>query len=101
MILLKWVLCFLVFAAPGRFYIGSRIRIFTSRIQGKKYPGSGSASKIFSVFNPKNCFEALGKIILDVHPESRSEFFPSWVPDSDPGVKKAPNPRSGIATLVF
>ncbi len=32
----------------------SRIRIFPSRIQGKKY--SGSASKDFGIFNPKNCF---------------------------------------------
>jgi hypothetical protein len=27
-----------------------------SRIQGQKDPGSGSASKNLSIFNPKNCF---------------------------------------------
>ncbi len=30
----------------------SRIRIFISRIQGQKDPGSGSASKNLSIFNP-------------------------------------------------
>jgi hypothetical protein len=34
-------------------------------------PGSESASKNLSIFNPKNCFYALGKIIWDVHPGSR------------------------------
>jgi hypothetical protein len=31
-----------------------------SRIQGRKDSGSGSASKNLSIFNPKNCFYALG-----------------------------------------
>jgi hypothetical protein len=33
----------------------------------------------------------LEKIIWDVHPGSRI-FFPSRIPDPDPGVKKAPDP---------
>jgi hypothetical protein len=53
------------------FYAGSLIRIFPSQIQGQKDPGSGSASKNFVFFYPKNCFYALGKIIMDVHPGSR------------------------------
>ncbi len=65
-----------------------------SQIQGQTEPGSGSASKNLSIFHPKNCFLALGKIIWDVHPGSR--FFP--IPD--PGVKKALDPGSGSATLV-
>jgi hypothetical protein len=40
------------------------------RIQGQKDPGSGSASKNLGIFNLKNCFYVLGKIIWDVHPGS-------------------------------
>jgi hypothetical protein len=59
----------------------------------KKIPdlGSGSASKNLSIFDPNNCFQALGNMIRDVHPGSRIQvlvFYPSRVPDS--GVKKAP-----------
>jgi hypothetical protein len=43
--------------------------------------GSGIASKNLSIFNPKNCFSALGKMIWDVHPGSR--FFPSRTKGSD------------------
>jgi hypothetical protein len=56
-------------------------------------PGSESASKNLSIFNPKICFQALGKMIWDVHPGSG--FFP--IPD--PWVKKAPEPGSESATL--
>jgi hypothetical protein len=41
-------------------------------------------------------------MILVVHPGSRIRmptFYPSRIPD--PGVKKAPDPGSGSATLVF
>jgi hypothetical protein len=27
------------------------------------------------------------------------QIFPSWIPDPDPGVKKAPDPKSGSAKL--
>jgi hypothetical protein len=40
-------------------------------------------------------------MIRVVHPGSRIRmltFYPSWIPD--PGVKKAPNPGSGSATLA-
>ncbi len=53
-------------------YTGSWILIFPSRIQGQKDPGSGSASKNFSIFNPKNCFLALGK------------WSGMFIPDPDP-----------------
>ncbi len=53
--------------------------------------------KILTIFNPKNCCQALGNMIRDVHPGSGSWFLP--IPD--PGVKKEPDPRSGSATLVI
>jgi hypothetical protein len=37
----------------------------------KKIPDPGSASKNLSIFNPKNCFYALGNMVWDVHPGSR------------------------------
>ncbi len=59
-------------------YPGSEFSIpdpnFPSRIQGQK--DTGSASKNLSIFNPKNCFEALGKIIWDVHLRSRIRIPP-------------------------
>ncbi len=64
-------------------YSGSRIRIFPSRIQGQKY--SGSASKKLSIFNPKNCFKAVEKMIWDVHHGSRIRIFP--ITDPNPGSK--------------
>jgi hypothetical protein len=68
----------------------SRIRIFPSRIQGQKIPDlvSGSASKNLSIFNPKNCFQALGN----------DPGCSSWIRIPDPGVKKAVDP--GSATLI-
>ncbi len=82
-------------------YVGFSVRISEvfhtgSRVHKIPDPGSASESKNFSIFNPENCFSALGKIIWDVHPGSRSGFFP--IPD--PGVKKAPDPGFGSATLV-
>jgi hypothetical protein len=32
-------------------------------------------------------------------PDPDADFLPSWIPD--PGVKKAPNPGSGSATLLY
>ncbi len=52
-------------------------------------------SKNFSIFNPKNCSKISdGNIIWDIHPESDLAFTPSFIPD--PGVKKAPEPKSRI-----
>jgi hypothetical protein len=74
------------------------------------HPGSElSPSRIrikeFKYFNPKktkkNGFQALENMIRVVHPGSRIRkltFYPSRIPD--PGVKKAPDPGSGSATLV-
>jgi hypothetical protein len=73
----------------------------------KKIPDPESASKNFSIFNPKNGFSALGKMIRDVqkifvHPGSGSSLFihPGYR-ISDPGVKKAPDPGSVSATLLI
>ncbi len=52
----------------------SRIRIFPSRSQGKKNPGSGSSSRNLNIFNPKNSFLVLGNMIRDVHPASGSRI---------------------------
>jgi hypothetical protein len=59
---------------PNFFHPGSRV---------KKIPDPGSAPKNLSIFNPKNCFKALGNMIRDVHPVFQ-----------DPGVKKALDPGS-------
>jgi hypothetical protein len=57
-------------------YPGSLIRIFfPSRIPGQKDSGSRIRTKDLSIFNPKNCFSALGNMIRDVHPGSRSWFI--------------------------
>jgi hypothetical protein len=70
-------------------YLGSRIRIFPSRDPGSKRfrnPVSRSASKNLSIFNPTNCFQALGNMIRDVHPGTGSRVRIFIIPD--PGVKK-------------
>ncbi len=54
--------------------------------------------KEFKYFNPKNCFEALGKIIRVVHPGS-GFFYPTRIPD--PGVKKAPDLGTRIRNPVL
>jgi hypothetical protein len=69
--------------------------------QGQKDSGSGPASKNLMIFNPKNCFLALGNMIWDVHPGSGSRiriliYYPSRIPDAE--IQKAPDPGSG--TLV-
>jgi hypothetical protein len=69
------------------FHPRSRIRIFSIRIR----------IKAFKYFNPKYCFQALGNMII-VYPGSSFFTYPrSRIPD--PGVKKAPYPGSGSATL--
>jgi hypothetical protein len=72
---------------PNFFHPGSRV---------KKIPDPGSAPKNLSIFNPKNCFKALGNMIRDVHHDFLSI---EDIRTSDPGVKKAPDPGSGSATL--
>ncbi len=77
-------------------YLGSRIRISLTRIQGQKIPnpGSGSASKNLSVLTQKIVFK-LSKIwsgLLIPDPDPGSWFLPI----QGPGVKKAPDSRSRI-----
>ncbi len=58
-------------------YTGSQITILSIPDPGsrvKKIPNTESASKNLNIFNPKNFFRALGKIIWDIHPGSG--FFP-------------------------
>jgi hypothetical protein len=70
------------------------------------HPGSrvekidGSASKNLSILTPKifsKLSEMLSRMLIpDPDPES-SVFYPSRIPD--PGIKTAPDPGSGTATL--
>ncbi len=78
-----------------------RIRdVYTdSRVRCLKDPEPGSASHNISIFNPKNCFQALGNMIRDVHPDPGPDFFS--IPGPDPGpqgkkTQKAPDPGSRI-----
>jgi hypothetical protein len=66
------------------------------------HPGSRIAIKEFKYFNPKNCFKALGNMIQFVHPGSGSRIrILIFLPIPDTGVKKAPDPGSGSATLDY
>ncbi len=79
-------------------YTGSRIRIFPSRMQGQKDPGSGSASKNLSIFNPKKLFLSYRKNYLGC--SSRIWFFsPSRTQRSKK--HRILDPRSGYATLLL
>jgi hypothetical protein len=66
------------FFHPGSDFFPSRIRIFPI-----PDPGSGIRIKEFNYFNLQKWFLS---------------SYPSWIPN--PGVKMAPNPGSGSATLV-
>jgi hypothetical protein len=69
-----------------------------SRIQAQKDSRSRIRLRIKEYFFPKNCFFLSSRKYE--HPGSRIRilsFYPSQSPD--PGVKKAPNPGSGSATL--
>jgi hypothetical protein len=68
-----------------------------SRVKKIPDPGYGSSSKNKSIFNPKNCFRALGNMTRDVHPDPDLDFLP--IPDS--GNNQAPDPGSGSATLIL
>jgi hypothetical protein len=78
-------------------YPGSRIQIFSipdlgSRVKKIPDPGSGYASNL-SIFIPKNYYLSSRKYGI---PDQDLVFLP--VPD--PGIKKAPDPESGTATLI-
>ncbi len=96
---------------PNFFHLRSRIRIFS-------IPDPGSASKNFSILT-QNFFSKLSEIWFWLFiPDPDPDFLPfpdpgsrgqkgtgSWIQGSkrhripDPGIKKAPDPGSGSATL--
>jgi hypothetical protein len=77
----------------------SQIRIFSIPDPKFYIPDLGSASKNLSILTQKIVSKLFGTIIRVVYPGSRIlVFYPSRIPD--PGVKKAPDPGSGSATLV-
>ncbi len=81
-----------VYPGSDFFHPGSLIRIFPIR--------NPDPHKQLNYFNTKNCFWALGNMIRVVYPGTgyRIQIF---LPIPDPWVKKAPDPRSGSATLKF
>jgi len=89
------------YSVADTIYSGARIRIFPSRTQGQKGPGSGFATKNLSIFNPKFFSTGTGTSgKYDPGCLSRIRiFFPSRIRIPNPGVKKVPDPRS--ATLFF
>ncbi len=72
-------------------YPGSEFFHPGSKVKKIPDPGSGSASKYRSIFIPINCFSEIcsGMLILDPDLD--------FLPNPDPGVKKAPGP--GSATM--
>jgi hypothetical protein len=88
-------------------YPGSRIRIFSIPDPGsKRFPDPESENphphERILVLKTEKIFVALGNMIRDVHSGSVSSiliFYPSQIPE--PGVKRAPDPGSGYATLVL
>ncbi len=75
---------------------------FPSRIRTVSIPDPGSSSKNLSILTPKKSKKMVSKLKqiwsgLFI-PDPDADFLPSRIPD--PGVKKAPNPGSGSATLV-
>jgi hypothetical protein len=86
-------------------YPGSRIRLFPIPDPNCLHPGSRILIKEYKYFNPpkkqKKWFQSSKKYNPGCSsriPDPDAEFLPSRIPD--PGVKKAPNPESGSATLV-
>jgi hypothetical protein len=47
-----------------------------SRVKKIPDPGSGPASKNLSIFNPKNCSQALGNMFRDFIPDPNLDFLP-------------------------
>jgi hypothetical protein len=75
---------------------------FPSRIPDPNCLHPGSLSKNLSILTPKkakNGFYAIKNMIRIVIPDPDADFLPLQIPD--PGVKKAPNPGSGSATLFI
>jgi hypothetical protein len=69
-----------------------------SELSPSRIPDPKSSSKNLSILTPKKAkkwFLSSGLFI----PDPDADFLPSWIPD--PGVKKAPDPGSGSATLIF
>jgi hypothetical protein len=75
---------------PGSEFFYSASRITDTGSKRFRIPDPDPHQKEFKNFNPKNCFQALGKMIWDVHPGSGFGIFP--IPD--PEVIKAPDPGS-------
>jgi hypothetical protein len=75
---------------------------FPSRIQTVSIPDPGSESKNLSILTPKKWFLSSRKYDPGCSsriPDPDADFYPSRIPD--PGVKKAPDPGSGSATLLL
>jgi hypothetical protein len=72
-----------------------RIRIFSSRIRIFFRPGSRIRIKEFKYFKPKKLFLRCRKYVPGCSSRIRILIFYH----QDPGVKKAPDPGSGSATL--
>jgi hypothetical protein len=70
-----------------------------SRIKKIPDPGTGSASKNLSIFNPKNCFYALGNMIPAGY--SSRIWILIFLPIPDPRVKKTPDPGSATLTVGY
>jgi hypothetical protein len=73
-----------------------------SELSPSRIPDLGSALKKLSILTHKKWFLSSRKYYPGCSsriPNPDADFYPSWIPD--PGVKKAPDPRSGSATLFF
>jgi hypothetical protein len=71
-----------------------RIRDF---YPGSEFFPSWIRIKEFKYFNPKNGFQARENMIRVVHTDPDPDFLPF----PDPGVKKAPEPGSGLCREGF
>ncbi len=79
----------------------SRIPLFSIPDPNCLHPGSRIRIKEFKYFNPKKWFLSSRKYDPGCSsriPDPDADFYPSRIPD--PGVKKAPDPGSGFATLT-
>ncbi len=85
---------------PGGHNLFVQVSYLSTRVADLEFFPSRIRIKEFKYFNPKNCFRALGNMIWVVHPGSGSWliFYPPRIPDR--GVKKAPDPGYGSATLL-
>jgi hypothetical protein len=88
--------------APILFFFGRISDFFPARIPDPNCLYPGSASKNLSILTPKKQKWFLSSKKYDPGCSSRipdpdADFYPSRIPD--PGVKKAPDPGSGSASL--